>query len=188
MNQAVTKQIVQFKDIGLIDYQQCWNYQEELMQQLIKVKLSNRELTEDEKTIQQHYLLFCEHPHVYTLGKSGHESNLLVDQEGLQKAEATFYKINRGGDITYHGPGQIVGYPILDLDLFLTTFISTCVISKRLLLKPLRIIILKVAALKALPVFGLVPARPMHVKFAHLVCAFHVGLPCMDLHLTSIAI
>ena len=111
-------QSVIFKDLGLIDYQQGWNYQEELMQQLISIKLKNRDLDDSEKLRQLHYLLFCEHPHVYTLGKSGHENNLLINESELKHAEAVFYKINRGGDITYHGPGQLVGYPILDLDYF----------------------------------------------------------------------
>ncbi|MBK6840417.1 MAG: lipoyl(octanoyl) transferase LipB [Bacteroidetes bacterium] len=113
-------QPVLFRDLGLIDYKEAWEYQEKLFQELIERKLKNRALPVEEQEQQHHYLLFCEHPHVYTLGRSGLESNLLLDEEGLKSIDAVFYKNNRGGDITYHGPGQIVGYPILDLDLFFT--------------------------------------------------------------------
>jgi lipoyl(octanoyl) transferase len=109
---------VKFEDLGLIDYEKCWNYQEELFSEILDVKSTNRK--EDKSDITQNHLLFCEHPHVYTLGKSGDEKNLLVNEDYLKSRGATFYKINRGGDITYHGPGQIVGYPILDLDNFFT--------------------------------------------------------------------
>lgn len=109
---------VSFKDLGLIDYKQCWDFQEELFAEILTVKSSNRK---ENKTIStKNHLIFCEHPHVYTLGKSGDEKNLLVNEDYLKSRGATFHKINRGGDITYHGPGQIVGYPILDLDNFFT--------------------------------------------------------------------
>jgi len=109
---------VSFKDLGLIDYKQCWDFQEELFAEILAVKSSNRK---ENKTVStKNYLIFCEHPHVYTLGKSGDEKNLLVNKNYLKSRGATFHKINRGGDITYHGPGQIVGYPILDLDNFFT--------------------------------------------------------------------
>lgn len=111
---------VEFRNLGLIDYKEAWDYQENLLQEIIALKSENRILTKNEKKTTPNYLLFCEHPHVYTLGKSGSEDNLLVDQWQLNKAEATFYKINRGGDITYHGPGQLVAYPIFDLDNFFT--------------------------------------------------------------------
>lgn len=112
---------VRFKDLGLIDYQECWDYQEKLFEETVNIKMSNRKLPEGENLVPtQNHLLFCEHPHVYTLGKSGSIDHLLLDEVGLQKAGATYYKINRGGDITYHGPGQLVGYPILDLELFFT--------------------------------------------------------------------
>ena len=109
---------VKFEDLGLIDFKICWDYQEELFSGIINIKSKNRK----ENTINptNNYLLFCEHPHVYTLGKSGDEKNLLVNEEYLKSRGATFHKINRGGDITYHGPGQIVGYPILDLENFFT--------------------------------------------------------------------
>ena len=109
---------VEFQDLGLIDYKKCWDYQEELFAEIVATKSSNRKEGKADKT--NNYLLFCEHPHVYTLGKSGDEKNLLVNEGYLKSRGATFHKINRGGDITYHGPGQIVGYPILDLDNFFT--------------------------------------------------------------------
>jgi len=109
---------VSFKDLRLIDYKQCWDFQEELFAEILAVKSSNRK---ENKTVStKNHLIFCEHPHVYTLGKSGDEKNLLVNEDYLKSRGATFHKINRGGDITYHGPGQIVGYPILDLDNFFT--------------------------------------------------------------------
>lgn len=109
---------VHFEDLGLIDYQQAWDYQEKLFHDTIQLKIKQRNQETTEETMN--YLLFCEHPHVYTLGKSGHLENLLLDQAKLTEHQATFYKINRGGDITYHGPGQLVAYPIFDLDHFFT--------------------------------------------------------------------
>ena len=111
-------QQVVFRDLGLIDYKEAWDYQEKLFQEIIDIKSRNRK--EGTNMATQSHLLFCEHPHVYTLGKSGDEKNLLVNEDYLKSRGATFYKIYRGGDITYHGPGQIVGYPILDLDNFFT--------------------------------------------------------------------
>ncbi len=107
-----------FIDWGLIDYQEAWKQQEQIFNKTVALKGENR--TNNTQTPTPNYLIFCEHPHVYTLGKSGHAENLLLDEKGLVEKEATYYKINRGGDITYHGPGQIVGYPILDLDNFFT--------------------------------------------------------------------
>jgi lipoyl(octanoyl) transferase len=112
------KQIVHFQDLGLIDYQEAWNFQEGLFAKTIALKIERRNGASNEET--QNHLLFCEHPHVYTLGKSGSEDNLLLDETGLSENDARFYKINRGGDITYHGPGQLVAYPIFDLDHFFT--------------------------------------------------------------------
>ncbi len=108
---------VSFHDLGSVDYKKAWDQQEELFKGIIDQKLHNRAHPQSAQPTPN-YLLFCEHPHVYTLGKSGSESNLLANMLELQNKKATFYKINRGGDITYHGPGQIVGYPILDLDNF----------------------------------------------------------------------
>lgn len=110
----------QFIHLGLKDYQEAWDYQEKLFKETVDQKITNRKLPESEQVETNNYLIFCEHPHVYTLGKSGDENHLLANEAFLKEKEATFYKINRGGDITYHGPGQIVGYPILDLDHFFT--------------------------------------------------------------------
>lgn len=114
------KQKVFFRDLGLIDYKECWDYQEQLLQEIVSIKSQNRILPVNEQLPTSSYLLFCEHPHVYTLGKSGSEKNLLLNENSLKEKNVSYYKINRGGDITYHGPGQIVGYPILDLDNFFT--------------------------------------------------------------------
>lgn len=107
-----------FQDWGLLDYQQAWDRQEAVFAETLAEKSLNRTNGTDNPVTN--YLIFVEHPHVYTLGKSGKPENLLLDEEGLKAKEAAYYKINRGGDITYHGPGQIVGYPILDLDNFFT--------------------------------------------------------------------
>lgn len=109
---------VHFKDLGLIDYKEAWDYQEILFNKTINTKSENRKLEPHQQVETKNHLLFCEHPHVYTLGKSGKDEHLLINEEKLKEAQATYYKINRGGDITYHGPGQLVGYPILDLDHF----------------------------------------------------------------------
>jgi lipoyl(octanoyl) transferase len=109
---------VWLQDLGFKDYKETWDYQELLFQNIVGAKIKNRR--EDTSLETPNHFLFVEHPHVYTLGKSGDISNLLVDEKALQEKGATFYKINRGGDITYHGPGQVVGYPILDLDNFFT--------------------------------------------------------------------
>jgi lipoyl(octanoyl) transferase len=109
---------VEIQDLGYKDYRQTWDYQEQLFKGILDIKIKNRR--EETNLITPNYFLFVEHPHVYTLGKSGDMSNLLLNEEQLTEKGATFYKTNRGGDITYHGPGQIVGYPILDLDNFFT--------------------------------------------------------------------
>lgn len=110
---------IHFQDLGLIDYKEAWDFQETLFKENIDAKIENRK-AEKTMTPTKNHLIFCEHPHVYTLGKSGDESHLLLSEGLLQQKGATYYKINRGGDITYHGPGQIVGYPILDLEKFFT--------------------------------------------------------------------
>jgi lipoyl(octanoyl) transferase len=110
--------LVYFRDLGLIDYKEAWDFQETIFNNTIQEKIQIR--NGDQSLQTKNYLLFCEHPHVYTLGKSGSESNLLLNELELEQEEATFYKINRGGDITYHGPGQLVAYPIFDLDHFFT--------------------------------------------------------------------
>ncbi len=109
---------IKLQDLGLKDYKETWDYQELLFKGIVETKIKNRREGANLQT--NNYFLFVEHPHVYTLGKSGDMSNLLVDETQLKAKNATFYKVNRGGDITYHGPGQIVGYPILDLDNFFT--------------------------------------------------------------------
>jgi len=108
----------EFRELGLMDYEPAFNYQETLMKSIIDLKLKNRYRTDGIYEETPNYLLFVEHPHVYTLGKSGHEENMLANTEKLKEINATFVKTNRGGDITYHGFGQIVGYPIVDLDNF----------------------------------------------------------------------
>jgi len=122
------KQII-FQDLAQMDYKACWDYQAKLLESIAVKKLANRKLqranTENTQPLEgiqetENHLLFVEHPHVYTLGKSGAMENVLLSEENLQKRGIQFYKINRGGDITYHGPGQIVGYPILDLENFFT--------------------------------------------------------------------
>lgn len=119
MNVQKNTEII-FRDLGLMDYKDCWDYQEELFNGIIRQKIANRDLPEQQQIPTKNYLLFVEHPPVYTLGKSGNETNLLLDAKGLADENATYYKINRGGDITYHGPGQLVAYPILDLDNYFT--------------------------------------------------------------------
>ncbi len=103
-----------------MDYKACWDFQESLFNETISQKISNRNLEPQEQIETKNHLLFVEHPHVYTLGKSGDAAHLLINDNQLEEKHATYYKINRGGDITYHGPGQLVGYPILDLDHFFT--------------------------------------------------------------------
>ena len=113
----MNKEVI-FQELGFRDYKDTWDYQERLFQEILEIKIKNRR--EEAGLSTPNYFLMVEHPHVYTLGKSGDQANLLVAETELAKKGASFYKINRGGDITYHGPGQIVGYPILDLDNFFT--------------------------------------------------------------------
>jgi len=119
MNTHINKKVA-FIDLELVDYQKVWDYQESLFKKTVALKIANRKRPPEDREATPNHLIFCSHPHVYTLGKSGDEKNLLLDEKGLRDKNATFHKINRGGDITYHGPGQIVGYPILDLDNFFT--------------------------------------------------------------------
>ena len=111
---------IAFMDLGVIPYSKAWDLQSKLFNEVIDRKLANRNSSTEDFKEQFHYLLFCEHPHVYTLGRNGKEEHLLLNEDSLRNIEASFHKINRGGDITYHGFGQIVGYPILDLDEFFT--------------------------------------------------------------------
>ena len=119
MNSVPNKK-VKFIELGLKDYQEAWDYQVSLFDKTLAVKSENRNLPAEQQKATDNYRLFCEHPHVFTLGKSGDEKNLIISKEELNAVHATYHHINRGGDITYHGPGQIVGYPILDLENFFT--------------------------------------------------------------------
>lgn len=119
MNSIPNKK-VKFIDLGLKDYQEAWDYQVSLFDKALAIKSENRNLPAAQQKTTDNYLLFCEHPHVFTLGKSGDEKNLIISKEELNAVHATYHHINRGGDITYHGPGQIVGYPIIDLENFFT--------------------------------------------------------------------
>ena len=109
-----------FTHLGQTDYQQAWDYQASLVQQILKIKTENRLKPTEQQEPTPNHLIFCEHPHVFTLGKSGNLENLLVSPDQLAAIEATYVPTNRGGDITYHGPGQLVGYPVLDLENFFT--------------------------------------------------------------------
>ncbi len=111
------KNTTYFSDLGLQDYKEVWDRQEKIFHELIQIKSINYDLPQCEQIEAFQHLIFCEHPHVYTLGKSGDAQNLLIHQKELQAKKAHFIQTNRGGDITYHGPGQLVGYPILDLEL-----------------------------------------------------------------------
>lgn len=106
--------------LGLMDYQQAWDYQTQLFQQIIDIKTGNRALPPDQQVLTPNFILFCQHPHVYTLGRNGKPENLLCSEEELTEIGAAFYRTSRGGDITYHGPGQVVVYPVLDLENFFT--------------------------------------------------------------------
>jgi lipoyl(octanoyl) transferase len=109
-----------FIRLGLVDYQKAWDYQVDIFNKILAIKTDNRTRPREAQTATDNYVIFCEHPHVFTLGKSGNEKNLLVRKEDLDSIQATYHHTNRGGDITYHGPGQIVGYPIIDLENFFT--------------------------------------------------------------------
>lgn len=117
---AIINRKTQFIHLGLIDYQQAWDYQASLFAKILEVKKANRDLPIDQQQATENFLIFCEHPHVFTLGKSGDEANLKIKKEDLHTIQASYVHTNRGGDITYHGPGQIVGYPVIDLENFFT--------------------------------------------------------------------
>lgn len=119
MNLVINKDVY-VKDLGSIDFKEAWDFQTAIFEKSLGVKTANRDLSGQLQKPTDNFLIFCQHPHVYTLGKSGKENNLLVSQEQLNSLEATFYQINRGGDITYHGPGQLVCYLIIDLENFFT--------------------------------------------------------------------
>jgi len=119
VNEVINRK-TKFIHLGLIDYQQAWDYQASLFSPLLDIKKENRNRTPEDQQPTSNYLIFCEHPHVYTLGKSGDENNLKIKKENLHTINASYHQTNRGGDITYHGPGQIVGYPVIDLENFFT--------------------------------------------------------------------
>lgn len=110
----------QFIRLGLVDFKTAWDYQVDIFNKILATKSNNRTLPVEAHRATDNYVIFCEHPHVFTLGKSGDEKNLLIAKEDLESIRATYYHINRGGDITYHGPGQIVGYPVIDMENFFT--------------------------------------------------------------------
>ena len=117
---AIINRKARFEDLGLMDYKECWDYQTRLFEQTLRTKQANRDRAPTGQKPTPNHVLFVAHPHVYTLGKSGDRSNLLIPEDDLRSIDASFFHINRGGDITYHGPGQVVGYPILDLENFFT--------------------------------------------------------------------
>jgi lipoyl(octanoyl) transferase len=117
---AIINRKTQFIHLGLIDYQQAWDYQASLFAKILEVKKANRDLPVEQQQPTDNFLIFCEHPHVFTLGKSGDEANLKIKKENLHTIQASYVHTNRGGDITYHGPGQIIGYPVIDLENFFT--------------------------------------------------------------------
>jgi lipoyl(octanoyl) transferase len=119
LNLVINKNVY-VKDLGSIDFKEAWDFQTAIFEKSLGIKTANRDLSDQLQKPTDNYLVFCQHPHVYTLGKSGKENNLLVSQDELTSLKATFYQINRGGDITYHGPGQLVCYLIIDLENFFT--------------------------------------------------------------------
>ena len=143
---------IKFIDLGVMDYKDAWDYQQNLFNEIVEIKKKNRK--NNSKLITPNYFLFVEHPHVYTLGKSGNMSNLLIDENQLKSKNASFYKINRGGDITYHGPGQIVGYPILDLENFFTDIHKYLRLLEETVIKTLKIYGVKEKEIVEKQVFG----------------------------------
>jgi lipoyl(octanoyl) transferase len=119
MNEKLNRKTT-FIDLDLIEYQKAWDYQLDLFNSLLQIKSQNRDRSPEQHLPTDNFLIFCQHPHVYTLGKSGDENNLLIKKESLSTINATYFETNRGGDITYHGPGQIVGYPVIDMENFFT--------------------------------------------------------------------
>jgi len=117
---AIINRKTKFINLGLTDYKQAWDYQTDLFNATLEIKAANRNLPESDQKPTDNFLVFCEHPHVYTLGKSGEENNLLLKTDELDSIGASYYHINRGGDITYHGPGQLVCYPVIDMENFFT--------------------------------------------------------------------
>lgn len=171
---------IKFQDLGTKDYKDTWDYQEGLFAEIVNQKIAKRDQPDIETN---NYFLYVEHPHVYTLGKSGDFSNLLLSEKQLQEKGATFYKINRGGDITYHGPGQIVGYPILDLENFFTDIHKYLRYLEEAIILTLAEYGLKTERSPGKQVFGSMWVLHLLEKFVLWVCVLHVGLPCTVLRL-----
>lgn len=171
---------IELQDLGYKDYKDTWDYQEALFKGIVDAKIKNRREETALKT--KNYFLFVTHPHVYTLGKSGDLSNLLLNEAQLAEKGASFYKINRGGDITYHGPGQIVGYPILDLENFFTDIHKYLRFLEEMIILTLAEYGLKAERSQVKQEFGLMLEHLLLEKYALWVCAQVVGLLCMDLH------
>jgi len=168
LNHNLNKQTI-FIDLGLIDYQKAWDYQTELFNKILDVKSENRNLPVNEQRSTNNYLLFCEHPHVFTIGKSGDEKNLVIPLASLSSIGASYHQINRGGDITYHGPGQIVVYPVLDLENFFTDihqYMRTLEESVIATLKEFGIVAGRIKGLTGVCWIGMMSEK--HGKFARL--------------------
>ena len=170
MNPVVNRH-TEFFDLGLIDYKDGWDRQTELFQKILAVKSENRNLPNNEQRTTDNYLVFCEHPHVYTLGKSGDESNLLIKKEELSTIGATYYHINRGGDITYHGPGQLVVYPVIDLENFFTDIHQYMRLLEEVVIQTLREFKIESGRLAGLTGVWL---DPEHKTKARKICAMGV--------------
>ena len=163
MNNKINK-IVKFIKLGYIDYKEAWDQQEKIFNSIIETKINNRKTGEN--NITENYILSCSHPHVYTLGRSGDETNLLIDKEFVKKENLGFYKINRGGDITYHGPGQIVIYPIIDLENFFTDIHKYLRSLEEAVILTLKDLSIKSEELKVSRVYGLTIAVSLPKRFA----------------------
>jgi lipoyl(octanoyl) transferase len=158
-------------DLGLIDYQKAWDYQTRLFNEILSAKGENRDRTEQAQVATKNYFLFCEHPHVFTLGKSGDEKNLLIGRDALESIQASFFPINRGGDITYHGPGQLVVYPVVDLENFFTDIHRYMRTLEEAVILTVREFGIEAGRIPGLTGVWLDPAKPQH---ARKICAFGV--------------
>jgi len=171
--EAAQNKQVWFRDLGHVAFQESWDLQHELLKETVDRKLSNRSLPFEEKLPTENHLLFCAHPHVYTLGKSGKEEHLLVNEKERKEKGIEYYKINRGGDITYHGPGQVVGYPIIDLDNFFTDIHKFLRLLEEVVIRTLAIYGVKGDRLPGATGVWLDPADPAR---ARKICA--IGIRC----------
>lgn len=162
-----------FQDLGLTDYKRAWDYQEMLFNDTLEQKLRNRDLPAEQQVLPPNHLIFCEHPHVITLGKSGDAQHLLMSESFLKEKGIAFYRINRGGDITYHGPDQLVGYPILDLDQFVTDIDKYLRLLEEMIIRTLADYGIKGKRLKGATGVWLDPDNPAK---ARKICA--MGIRC----------